>query len=72
MIFLGGTVKTQKNIVPRKVREENILKSANAQRVNIQSKTFWSFGVLGEEISLNISSFQGILTSNKSTRGIFF
>ena len=37
---LGVTVETQENIVPKKVREENILKFANTQRVNIQSKTF--------------------------------
>ena len=38
--FLGVTVETQENIVPKKVREENILKFANTQRVNIQSKIF--------------------------------
>ena len=39
-LFLGVTVETQENIVPKKVREENILKFANTQRVNIQSKIF--------------------------------
>ena len=38
--FLGVTVETQENIVSKKVREENILKLANTQRVNIQSKNF--------------------------------
>ena len=38
--FLGVTVETQENIIPKKVRKENILKFANKQRVNIQSKTF--------------------------------
>ena len=38
--LFGVTVETQENIVPKKVREENILKFANTQRVNIQSKTF--------------------------------
>ena len=63
--FLGVTVETQKNIVPKKVREGNILKFANTQRENIQSKTVRSFGVLREDISLDVSIFQGILTSNK-------
>ena len=63
--FLGVTVETQENIVPKKVREENILKFANTQRVNIQSKTLSSFGVLREENSLDILIFQGILTTNK-------
>ena len=38
--FLGVTVETEESIVPKKVKEENILKFANTQRVNIQSKTF--------------------------------
>ena len=33
--FLGVTVETQEKIVPKQVREENILKFANTQRVNI-------------------------------------
>ena len=70
--FLGAAVETQENIVPKKSREENILKFANTQRVNIQSKSFWSFGVLREEISLDALIFQGTLTSNKWTRGMFF
>ena len=40
IFFLGVTVETQENIVPKKVREENILKFANTQRANILSKTF--------------------------------
>ena len=70
--FLSVTVQTQENIAPKKVREENILKFANTQRVNIHSKTFWSCGVFREEISLDVSIFQGILMSNKWTRGTFF
>ena len=70
--FLGVTVETQENIIPKKVRQENILKFANTRWLNIQSKTFWSFRVLREEISLVASIFQGILTSNKWTRGISF
>ena len=38
--FLGVTVETPENIVPKKVRKENILEFANTQRVNIQSKSF--------------------------------
>ena len=38
--FLGVTVETQENIVPKKVIEEKMLKFANTQRVNIQNKTF--------------------------------
>ena len=62
---MGVTVETQENIVSTKVREQNILKLANTQRVNIQSKNVWSFGLLWEEILLNVSILKGILTSNK-------
>ena len=63
--FLGVTVEYKRSSFLKKVREGNMLKFANTKRVNIQSKTFSSFGLLREEISLDVSIFQGILTSNK-------
>ena len=38
--FLGMTVELQDKIVPKKVREGNVLKFANNQSVNIQIKIF--------------------------------